>query len=557
MTVMTKIAVTVFALLSAAGCRQPVTDPPADPAVTSGGVGTCTGTFASYWQDPASAFAPMWAGQVVSNTPPPGWTGPVFRLSDAYPREPVDESAAQPWRDARFDPLFASGMSLAARTALAEEYAWAVMRYIQAGNIESGSVETDWTLCNNPVRGWYHIPFQTYDVLSGREFTHGLTREAPVRFNVRDPDHPAASVTLSSTMWAVGFFNPTAAHTLGTVWQADGTAILPTDNVRFDEGAVVGKLLFSTLSPGQLPFLEHMPAWTANISEPGFCTCTGQDGASCTMREQSEQCPRSTRLWAPLHLVQFDIAIRDGRAAGTGWVFGTFVADGQRKAGESNPWNRISPLGLMWGNDPPPAGQYAHAYPADPRQNGFAEEVIFWDVVDMLNAVGGDVLPMRPGHLGCNSRLNGPADNANSSCMSCHMTASVPDAMGRVPPIIAQFQPPPGVTSECVTPSASRPNTGVDASGSSTTVKNGVPFASSDRIFFFNTPAGAPIDMTAQTPSGRVNVLGDWPQYADGRTSWIPLDYSLQLSISLVQWLEWQKNQQENPPSFDATLPGR
>jgi len=275
------------------------------------------------------------------------------------------------------------------------------------------------------------------------------------------------------------------------------------------------------------------------------------------MREQSEQCPRSTRLWAPVRLMQFDIAIKDGRAAGTGWVFGTFVADGQRKAGESNPWNRISPLGLMWGNDTPPADQYAHAYPADPRQNGFAEGVIFWDVVDMLNAAGGDKRPMRPGHLGCNGRLNGPADNANSSCLSCHMTASVPDAMGHVPPIIAQFQPPPGVTSECVTPSASEPDTGVDASGASTSVKNGVPFASSDRIFFFNTPAGVPIDMTAQTPSGQVNVLGDWPQYADGRADWIALDYSLQLSISLVQWLEWQKNQEESPPSFDPTLPGR
>ena len=552
MSSMRKIALVAITLVSATACSEPAVEP-----VANAGPGTCTGTFPSYWQDPAPDFAAMWADQVVSDAPPSGWTGPVFRLSDDYPRQPVDEGAAQPWRDARFDPMFASGTDQVTKTALAEEYAWAVMRYIQEGNIESGSVETDWTLCNNPIRGWYHIPFQTYDVLSGREFTHGLTREAPVSFNVRDPDHPEASVTLASTMWAVAFFNPTAAYTLGTVWQSDGTATVPTSDVAFDEGAVVGKLLFNTLAPGQLPFLENMPTWTANISEPSFCGCTGQDGAPCSMEEQSQQCPRSTRLWGPVRLLQFDIAIKDSRAPSTQWVFGTFVADGQRKAGEANPWNRISPLGLMWGNDTPPEGQYAHAYPDDPRQNGFAEEVIFWDVVDMLNAVGGDMVPMHPGHLGCNGRLNGPADNPNSSCMSCHMTASVPDTLDHVPPIIAQFQPPPGVTSECVTPDSSNPNSGVDASGSSTTVKNDVPFLSSDHIFFFNTPAGVPVDMMAQTPSGPVNVLGNWPQYADGRDDWIALDYSLQLSISLVQWLEWQENQQESRPVHDATLPGR
>jgi len=556
MTVSTKTAALALALLIVGACGRQGSDPPPTP-VPATEAGTCTGVFPSYWQDPAPKFSPMWAGQVQSNTPPSGWTGPVFRLSDAYPQQLSDERDAQTWRDARFDALFAPATSQADKTSLAEEYAWAVMRYIQEGNIDSGSIATDWTLCNNPVRGWYHMPFQTYDVLSGREFAHGLTREAPVKFNMRAPDHPAASVTLASTIWAVGFFNQTAAYTLGTIWRPDGTATPPVDNVSFDEGAVVGKLLFTTLSPAQVPSLENVPAWTANISDPGFCACTGQNGARCTMQEQSEQCPRSTRLWAPVHLLQFDIAIKDGRAPGTEWVFGTFVADGQRKGGEPSPWNRISPLGLMWGNDTPPVGQLAHAHPVDPQQNGFAEEVIFWDVVDMLNAAGGGTLPMRPGHLGCNSRLNGPADNANSSCLSCHMTASVPDNVGRVPPIIAQFQPSPGVTSECVTPAPSHPETGVDAAGTHTSVKNGIPFAASDRIFFFNTGAGVPVNMTAQTPSGPVNVLGDAPQYADGRTEWIALDYSLQLSISLVQWREWQRNQADTMPSFGATLPGR
>ena len=29
--------------------------------------------------------------------------------------------------------------------------------------------QEDWNVCDNPVRPWYNIPFQTYEVLAGRE----------------------------------------------------------------------------------------------------------------------------------------------------------------------------------------------------------------------------------------------------------------------------------------------------------------------------------------------------------------------------------------------------
>jgi hypothetical protein len=280
------------------------------------------------------------------------------------------------------------------------------------------------------------------------------------------------------------------------------------------------------------------------------------------MVEESAQCPRSltTAPDGKVRLLQFDVAIKDRRAPGTQWVFGTFVADGQRKAGEANPWLRIAPLGLMWGNDPPPDGGLAATSPADPRTNGFKSEVIFWDTVDMLNASGG-VPAQSPGHLGCNGRLNGPADNANSSCMSCHMTASVPDAKHTTPPIIAQFAPRPGITYECVTPDPGKPTTGKDASGAAATVKNDVSFAAMDQIYFADTKAGQPVNMTASTAKGPVNVLGAGvPTYADGHAGWISLDFSLQLSISLVQWAEWQGDQAQKPRTpraFMSRLPAR
>lgn len=518
---------------------------------------TCTNTYPAYWQDPDPKYAAMWRGQEISDQPPEGWSGQVFALSDEYPTEPVDDSGAQGWRDAKYDALFSGTLAPEAKTKLANDYIWEVMHYIQEGNIDSGDVETDWTLCNNKVRNWYHMPFQTYDVLSGREFVHGLTREAPVSFSLANVD--GGKTPLATTMWAVGFYNGTGAYTLGTVWK-EGKATLPTVNISFQEGTVVGKLLFNTATPEQFPTLEGMPAWTANISATDFCACKAKKkSASCTMAEQSKQCPRSTDN-GKVHLLQFDVAVKDSRAPGTGWVFGTFVADGPHNASQSNPWNRISALGLMWGNDTPPHGGHAISFPEDPRKNGFAQEVIFWDVVDRLNEVGGDSIPQQPGHLGCNARLNGPADNANSSCMSCHMTASVRDDNLATPPIIAQFG---GITSECVLPDEKDPTKGKDASGANATIQNGITFSEMDGVYFANTPCGNSVNMMAQTPEGPKNVLEGQPVYASGSDTWLSLDYSLQLSISLVQWTEWQQDLEKEKAdaeilhTFTATLPGR
>ena len=92
-------------------------------------------------------------------------------------------------------------------------------------------------------------------------------------------------------------------------------------------------------------------------------------------------------------------------------------------------------------------------------------------------------------------RLNGPADSANSSCMSCHMTASVVDKNGKTPPIIAQFQPAPKITQECVTPNPNFPSQGQDAAGSPAQ-QVFATFAELDQLFFDNTAAGVPINMS-------------------------------------------------------------
>ncbi|WP_224248000.1 hypothetical protein [Hyalangium gracile] len=479
--------------------------------------GTCAGPYPSYWQDPKFTSTGMWQGQQISNQPPADWKGPIFRLSQKYPEAlPPEENV--PWK--AFNP-FKAGLSQEDKRKQAYEYSWAVLRYIQEGNVDQGAsggdIEKDWTLCNNPVRSWVHIPFQTYEPLGGREFIHGLTREAPVTFTMKN------GTQLKSTVWAVGFYNPRAAYTLGQTWRPDGKAVFPTSNVAFPEGAVIGKLLFTTATDKDIPILSNMPVWKANISDPAFCGCSLPKGQACSFQQLSQMCPRSE---GQVTLMQLDIAVRDARSP-SGWAYGTFVADGQVKAGEKNPWNRLSTLGLMWGNDVPPAGQLAIAYPADPRKNGFAQEVVEWEVADRWNATTDG------GHLGCNSRLDGPADSTRSSCLSCHMTGSVPDKNRKVPAFI-------------VTPT--------DSSGKPIATEGQCAQAPGqpdlDATYFAELPCSTPFSGTGVAK----------PQYPNGSTQWVSTDFSLQLSISMVQWMEWQADQVEEangPRIMQGVLPGR
>ena len=52
-----------------------------------------------------------------------------------------------------------------------------------------------------------------------------------------------------------------------------------------------------------------------------------------------------------MHFLQVDIAVRDSRADDTtGWVFGTFMYHDSVE--NENPWKRLMPVCLMWGNNP-------------------------------------------------------------------------------------------------------------------------------------------------------------------------------------------------------------
>jgi hypothetical protein len=312
--------------------------------------------------------------------PPTGWTGPKFVLSQDYPAtKPTNQP--KPWKSIDFHTNPAG-------------YLNAVLQYCYEGNIE-----VDWRGQDNNVRKWYHAPWLDADDTKGREFIHGMTRERSARARRL---HPNQSAVLGA--YAVGMYNPLGGWAIGRVW-ADHDSPDPS-KANFPEGSVAVKLLFiavpesldSTLPASQhldtqVPYLANSFEWDGNLASDGnFQTKTRKPGR--------------------VRLIQIDVAVKDSRAATTsGWVFGTFNYNAA--APGTRPWDRMIPVGLMWGSDPTltPALYRSGSRPQQSKTiqaNVMANQATDWH------------------GLGWGERLNGPIDNPASACLSCHMTAQNP-----------------------------------------------------------------------------------------------------------------------------------
>lgn len=269
-------------------------------------------------------------------------------------------------------------------------YMNAVLDYVLDGN-EDGTeagVPVAFHIQDNNKRNWYHGLWMDRTA-SGREFLHGLTAERPTL-----KDQLKAGVDGGDQTWAVGFYNEIGATTFAKVFkepcQPDLTGVL------FPVGTVSFKLLFSTVSDDKVPYLKSAPTWDADIDRV--------------------VAHKTTRVHQEVHLVQVDIAVRDPRAGTSGWVFGTFVYNAD--VASTDPWRRLTPVGLMWGND----------------ANAEIDQPVKQSVVnaDLKGVTYGWTNRMVMGWQG---RLNGPLDNLNSSCLSCHGSAQFPRSflLGNVP----------------------------------------------------------------------------------------------------------------------------
>ncbi|MBT8412259.1 MAG: cytochrome P460 family protein [Octadecabacter sp.] len=350
---------------------------------------------------------------------PKSYQGPVFVLADDFPATLPDldpEVVEILAIDFEVDPL---------------AYVLAVRDYVFKGNIHGGNVADDFILQNNSEGiSWYHMPWQHWGT-TGREGYHGLTREGPLSAQVLAPEQ-----TESSYAYAVGFYNGPGGFTIGQVWpDANGgpdlahmIAAMET-GFAFPEGTVVGKFLFTALDDTQVPWLANPLQWNSYMYQ-----CDADASVDCP--KDMTTAPRVTQA---MNLLQMDVMVKDSRAAEAGgWVFGTFTYNGAAASspefgsrysaacagisGGGENWCNLMPVGVMWGNDPDNAETFINKTPTETVINADLDET--WINPDKA-------LPAM--HLGFNSRLNGPADNPTSSCMSCHATGQVPSVSAIMP----------------------------------------------------------------------------------------------------------------------------
>jgi len=330
---------------------------------------------------------------------PGSFSGPVFKLSQNYPATLPDKSKIPAFFSklpATFSPDF----------SLWRDYMMAIRDYCFEGNIA-----VDWCVQENPVRTWYHIPWQHYGP-SGREGFRGLTKEAPVQPNQLAIGQGRPTPTDFYQTYAVGFFNEFGGYTIGRVWADHMSPDISATNSPngFPEGTVISKLLFVDVPVEQVPSLVNPVQWKAYIQAAYL---------------------NSTRSIRTVSLIQMDIAVRDDRAP-TGWFFGTFQYNGALN--KANPWENLIPVGIMWGNDPKITDStYTNPQPAVTKINPNLKET----------SINRDPKELPPTHLGWNGRLNGPVDNPQSSCLSCHMTAEVP-TLSPLSPLFQANPPAPG-----------------------------------------------------------------------------------------------------------------
>lgn len=242
---------------------------------------------------------------------------------------------------------------------------------------------------------WWIAPWMDYGA-NGREPLNGLTKE-------RNPDAGDLAPNSPNTrqVWAIGFYDVRGASAFANVYADPCNPSVPLSGFEFPEGSVSFKFLFTTATAADVPYLNGAP-----------------EVVVATNRARPDQPMR-------MRLLQIDIAVKDSNASETGWVFGTFIWQGPRRG--DGLFDNLVPVGLMWGNDEGVtlADYNGFATLAQSRLNRDLDGVVW-----QRNGQGWQTRPW-PGLQG---RLNGPADNLRSSCMSCHALSQWPrSSLGIVP----------------------------------------------------------------------------------------------------------------------------
>jgi len=313
---------------------------------------------------------------------PAQYQGPMFSLSHEWPAHPLPALKDPPWLKA------IGGAAIGTQNAPA--YAAALRDYVAAN---ARQLLLDYKNWDATRARWYNEPW----LGSTRESIHGVYpagQFGPAVF-------PGTGLKATFDTHVLTYYDERAAHTLYKVWGADSTnPAVTTANFQFDEGSVIVKAAIfvsddPALQKDWWPVTDGAAVWPIYTAIP-------------------EQRPGKPALLNG-YVMQFDIIVKDSVASPkTGWVFTTLVFD---RNAPGDAWDKMVPLGAMWGNDP---DVDSDAHPKAPLQETW-------------------INPAAPKYskltLGWGGRLAGPNDGArndiqvgkkamenhpDSSCMSCH-----------------------------------------------------------------------------------------------------------------------------------------
>jgi hypothetical protein len=259
---------------------------------------------------------------------------------------------------------------------------------------------------NAAKRGWYNQPWLSQI----REPIHGMfsaTQTPGCLFN-----DPALTVNSVNNFAAV-YYNATAAVGLGHFWGATAmTPNLTTAAAQFPDGSLIIKLAFTQITAAQWPVMGESPSWTI------FSTWFDDNG---------NQACNNTLF--PVQLMQIDVIVKDSKAAPkTGWVFTTLVYD-NRLPGTF--WDRMVPLGAMWGNDPdvessdqPGTRAPLNETWINPASPAYSQATLGWG--GRLSGPNDGAVTAALQYIDPSTGKLGTVPVANSSCMSCHSPAEWP-----------------------------------------------------------------------------------------------------------------------------------
>lgn len=328
------------------------------------------------------------------------YSGSLFKFNYNYPKE-YKKPENTPWSKVLNNkPLTKEN---------AYDYIMALKKYVEPSMKTFILDQNTWN--NSSQEGWYSMLWAGEDVSltgwEGRESIYG-TYTGQIQPASVYKDY---GLTVPVRNYAAIYYDETAAYTLYKIFKNCNKSknecipLIQNNEAQFEEGAIIIKAASASATPEEWPLLEGAAKWQV-YRKPFDLNGTINDKPTVVT---------DTRVTI------FDIIVKDSIASPqTGWVFATFVYDKNAKG--ENAWEKMVPLGAMWGNDPKvnsaknPKEELKETY-INPNAPEYAKVT-----------------------LGYGLRLSGPFDIAvkynvkvddttveslrSSSCLSCHETSS-------------------------------------------------------------------------------------------------------------------------------------